>query len=56
MNLVENDENSQLAEHLLQLKSSCSGVKVDIRQREHEQFRLKDETQFAAEKVKAIQQ
>jgi hypothetical protein len=53
--ITENDENSQLSEHLLHLKTSCSGVKVDIKNKELEQLKYKDETNFMAEKVKVIQ-
>ena len=54
VNVHENDENSQLAEHLMQLKTSCSGVKHDIKNRELEQYKTKDETAFIGEKVKVI--
>ena len=55
MNFSENDENSQLSSHLLHLKTSCSGVKNEIKHREFQQFRYKDETSFLSSKVKSIQ-
>ena len=54
-NVNDNDENSQLAAHLLHLKTSCSGMKTDIKHRELEQFRYKDETNFISSKLKSIQ-
>lgn len=39
----------------MHLKTSCSGVKVEIKHRELEQSKYKDETSFIHEKVKAIQ-
>ena len=53
--MAENDENSQLAEHLMHLKTSCSGVRLEIKHKQLEQFKYKDETHFMADKVKAIQ-
>ena len=52
---MQNDENAQLAEHLLHLKTSCSGVKAEIKNREHEQEKFRDSTMFISEKVKIIQ-
>lgn len=53
--LQNNDKNTQLAGHLLQLKNSCSGVKIDIRSKEFEQYKYRDEINFTAEKVRALQ-
>ena len=56
VNLMDNDENSTLNDHLLQLKTSCSDVKMEIKNKEIEQSRYKDETIHTSEKVKVIQQ
>ena len=39
----------------MQIKTSCSGVRLDIKHRELEQLKYKDEAQFIAERVKTIQ-
>jgi hypothetical protein len=54
MGLALNDENSQLAEHLMHLKTSCSGVRLDIRHKELEQYKYKDEAHFIADRVRTI--
>jgi chromosome segregation ATPase len=40
----------------MQLKTSCSGVRLDIRHRQLEQFKYKDEAQLIAERTRTIHQ
>lgn len=40
----------------MHLKTSCSGVRLDIKHKELEQYKYKDETSFTSEKAKAIQE
>ncbi len=40
----------------MQLKTSCSGVRLDIRHRQLEQFKYKDEVQLMVERARTIHQ
>jgi hypothetical protein len=39
----------------MHLKTSCSGVRMDIKHKEMEQFKYKDETHFISTRVRTIQ-